>query len=297
MLQLLKDVDKLSNNAPIGVFDSGLGGLTVWREVRRALPAESLVYLGDGKNCPYGSRPREEVRRLADEAVAFLVAQGCKLVVVACNTATAAAIDFLREKYAPMPIVGMEPAVKPACLATRSGVVGVLATERSLDGELFRRTAARYGDGVDLVTAPGRGFVELVENDLEATPEAEATVRAAVAEMLEHGADQIVLGCTPVSYTHLTLPTSNVSSRAAASRSSTRRPPSPAASCSCSTVTACTSTPPTARNIRSAPLPTRPTASAWNARPWGHFNSAGFASEPDFTSRYSEMSKKMRNFA
>ena len=283
MLQLLKDVDKLSNNAPIGVFDSGLGGLTVWREVRRALPAESLVYLGDGKNCPYGSRPREEVRRLADEAVAFLVAQGCKLVVVACNTATAAAIDFLREKYAPMPIVGMEPAVKPACLATRSGVVGVLATERSLDGELFRRTAARYGDGVDLVTAPGRGFVELVENDLEATPEAEATVRAAVAEMLEHGADQIVLGCTHYPFL---LP---VLERVV--------PPSPAASCSCSTVTACTSTPPTARNIRSAPLPTRPTASAWNARPWGHFNSAGFASEPDFTSRYSEMSKKMRNFA
>ena len=278
MLQLLKDVDKLSNNAPIGVFDSGLGGLTVWREVRRALPAESLVYLGDGKNCPYGSRPREEVRRLADEAVAFLVAQGCKLVVVACNTATAAAIDFLREKYAPMPIVGMEPAVKPACLATRSGVVGVLATERSLDGELFRRTAARYGDGVDLVTAPGRGFVELVENDLEATPEAEATVRAAVAEMLEHGADQIVLGCTHYPFL---LPVLDRD----------------AASCSCSTVTACTSTPPTARNIRSAPLPTRPTASAWNARPWGHFNSAGFASEPDFTSRYSEMSKKMRNFA
>ena len=189
-------MDKLSNNAPIGVFDSGLGGLTVWREVRRALPAESLVYLGDGKNCPYGSRPRPQVERLADEAVASLVAEGCKLVVVACNTATAAAIDFLREKYAPMPIVGMEPAVKPACLATRSGVVGVLATERSLDGELFRRTAARYGDGVDLVTAPGRGFVELVENDLEATPQAEATVRAAVAEMLEPGADQIVLGCT-----------------------------------------------------------------------------------------------------
>ena len=135
-------MDKLSNNAPIGVFDSGLGGLTVWREVRRALPTESLVYLGDGKNCPYGSRPRPQVERLADEAVASLVAEGCKLVVVACNTATAAAIDFLREKYAPMPIVGMEPAVKPACLATRSGVVGVLATERSLDGELFRRTAA-----------------------------------------------------------------------------------------------------------------------------------------------------------
>lgn len=186
----------MADNRPIGIYDSGLGGLTVWREIRRALPGESLAYLGDGANCPYGSRPREEVQALADAAVARLVELDCKMVVVACNTATAAAIGFLREKYAGMPIVGMEPAVKPACLATRSGVVGVLATERSLDGELFRRTAARYGDGVDLVTAPGRGFVELVENDLEATPEAEATVRAAVAEMLEHGADQIVLGCT-----------------------------------------------------------------------------------------------------
>lgn len=184
------------NDAPIGVYDSGLGGLTVWREVRRMLPRESLVYLGDGKNCPYGSRPRQQVQELADQAVAYLVAQGCKMVVVACNTATAAAIDFLRERYAPMPIVGMEPAVKPACQNTRSGVVGVLATERSLDGELFRRTAARYGRNVELITAPGRGFVELVESDRESTPEAEQTVRDAVAVMLEHGADQIVLGCT-----------------------------------------------------------------------------------------------------
>ena len=191
-----KTVNGFSNNAPIGVYDSGLGGLTVWREVRRALPAESLVYLGDGKNCPYGSRPRPQVERLADEAVASLVAEGCKLVVVACNTATAAAIDFLREKYAPMPIVGMEPAVKPACLATRSGVVGVLATERSLDGDLFRRTAARYGSGIEVLTYPGTGFVELVEGDREDTPEAEATVRAAVEPMLARGADQIVLGCT-----------------------------------------------------------------------------------------------------
>ncbi len=184
------------NDRPIGVYDSGLGGLTVWRELRRMLPGESLVYLGDGKNCPYGSRPSGEIRRLADEAVGVLVARGCKLVVVACNTATAAAIDFLRKKYAPLPIVGMEPAVKPACLHTRSGVVGVLATERSLDGELFRRTAARYGEGIRVVTAPGRGFVELVEADREQTPEAEACVRSAMAEMLSAGADQVVLGCT-----------------------------------------------------------------------------------------------------
>ena len=184
------------DNAPVGVYDSGLGGLTVWREIRRALPAESLVYLGDGANCPYGSRPREEVRRLADAAVGRLAEAGCKLVVVACNTATAAAIDSLRSGYAPLPIVGMEPAVKPACLATRSGVVGVLATERSLDGELFRRTAAKYGGGIEVLTVPGRGFVELVEADREDTPEAEACVRAVVEPMLERGADQIVLGCT-----------------------------------------------------------------------------------------------------
>ena len=191
-----KDMGKPSNNAPVGVYDSGLGGLTVWREIRRALPGESLAYLGDGKNCPYGSRPREEVQALADTAVAELVALGCKMVVVACNTATAAAIEFLREKYAGVPIVGMEPAVKPACLATRSGVVGVLATERSLDGDLFRRTAARYGSGIEVLTVPGRGFVELVEENREDTPAAETCVRAAVEPMLLQGADQIVLGCT-----------------------------------------------------------------------------------------------------
>ena len=115
---------------------------------------------------------------------------------MAGNPATAAAIDSLRSGYAPLPIVGMEPAVKPACLATRSGVVGVLATERSLDGELFRRTAAKYGGGIEVLTVPGRGFVELVEGDREDTPEAEACVRAVVEPMLERGADQIVLGCT-----------------------------------------------------------------------------------------------------
>lgn len=184
------------NNAPIGIYDSGLGGLTVWREVRRLLPEESLLYLGDGKNCPYGSRSREEVRALSDAAVARLVEEGCKLVVVACNTVTAAAIDFLRANYAALPIVGMEPAVKPACLHTRSGVVGVLATERSLDGDLFRHTAARYGRDVEVIAAPGTGFVELVENNLEETPEADRAVAAAMAGMLARGADQIVLGCT-----------------------------------------------------------------------------------------------------
>lgn len=184
------------NNAPIGIYDSGLGGLSVWREVQRLLPGESLIYLGDGKNCPYGSRSKEEIIRLADQAVAMLVEAGCKLVVVACNTATAAAIEWLRAKYAPLPIVGMEPAVKPACLTTQNRVVGVLATERSLDGELFRRTAARYGADIEVITAPGKGFVELVESGREESVEAVTCVQEAMREMLAHGADRIVLGCT-----------------------------------------------------------------------------------------------------
>lgn len=184
------------NNAPIGIYDSGMGGLTILRAVHELLPDESLIYLGDGKNCPYGSRSREEIAALADQAVAHLVDAGCKLVVVACNTATAAAIDLLREKYAPMPIVGMEPAIKPACLETKSRVVGVLATERSLDGELFRRTAAKYGADIEVITVAGRGFVELVESNRESTDEAVRVVKEAIRPMLERGADRIVLGCT-----------------------------------------------------------------------------------------------------
>lgn len=191
--------------ASIGVYDSGLGGLSVWRELRRLLPEESLLYLGDGKNCPYGDRPKQEVARLADQAVGYLVDRGCKLVVVACNTATAAAIEELRERYHQLPIVGMEPAVKPACLNTRTGVVGVLATERSLDGDLFRRTAARYGAHIEVIAAAGRGFVELVEADMEQSREAEEAVRAVVEPMLARGADQIVLGCTHYPFLRETL--------------------------------------------------------------------------------------------
>lgn len=186
----------MADNRAIGVYDSGLGGLSIWRELRQTLPHESLLYLGDGKNCPYGSRSKEEVCRLADEAVKYLLERGCKMVVVACNTATAAAIDLLRESYPEVPIVGLEPAVKPACLSTQTGVVGVLATERSLDGELFRRTAAKYSEGVEVITAAGRGFVEAVEHNREDSPETEQLVREAMGEMLQRGADRVVLGCT-----------------------------------------------------------------------------------------------------
>ncbi len=180
----------------IGIYDSGIGGLSVWRAVRDRLPNESLTYLGDGANCPYGLLRCEEIRSLADRAIGELIESGCKMVVVACNTATTAAVDFLRAKYQGVDIVGMEPAVKPACLNTRSGVVGVLATQRSLESDLFHRTAARYGSHVRVVAAFGRGFVELVESGDVESAEAEATLREVVEPMLAEGVDQIVLGCS-----------------------------------------------------------------------------------------------------
>ncbi len=184
------------NNSPIGIYDSGFGGLSVWRELRRELPDESLLYLGDGKNCPYGSLPEERIREVADEAVATLLAQGCKMVVVACNTATSAAIEFLRDKYHDVPIVGLEPAVKPACERSRTGVVGVVATERSLESEKFLNTLARYNNGVRVIRQVGRGFVEAVEANEESLPTTRELVHSVIEPIIEQGADIIVLGCT-----------------------------------------------------------------------------------------------------
>ena len=184
------------NNNPIGVFDSGMGGLSVWRVLRAQLPHESLLYFGDGARCPYGERPREEVLRFTVEAVEKMLARGCKLIVLACNTATAVAVEHLRARYPEVPFVGLEPAVKPAVLTTESGVVGVLATRRSLEGELFRRTSAQYADRARILPVVGEGFVEIVEQSLENTPEAEQAVRRVVEPLIEQGADRIVLGCT-----------------------------------------------------------------------------------------------------
>ena len=184
------------NNNPIGIYDSGFGGLSVWRELYRALPNESLVYLGDGKNCPYGTKSEEQIRELAERAVGDLVERGCKMVVVACNTATAAAIEHLRTEFSSIPFVGLEPAVKPACLATRTGVVGVVATKRSLESAKFLTTLARYGEGVKVVKAVGEGFVEAVESNEEHTAATQQKVRAVIEPIIEAGADVIVLGCT-----------------------------------------------------------------------------------------------------
>ena len=181
---------------PIGVFDSGLGGISVWQALYDALPHESLIYLGDGKRCPYGSRSREEVMQFTEEAVERLLAEGCKMIVVACNTATAVAIKHLRERYPTIPFVGLEPAVKPAVLTTKTGIIGVLATERSLQGDHFRKAEEKYGSEVQILKAVGEGFVEAVERNEEHTADTEALVRKMVLPLVEAGADKIVLGCT-----------------------------------------------------------------------------------------------------
>ena len=168
----------------------------MWRELRRLLPHESLLYLGDGKNCPYGGRSRREIEGFAIEAVERLVAEGVKMVVVGCNTATTAAVETLRRRWPDMPIVGLEPAVKPACLTTQSRKIAVLATAHSLSSDMFLDTAARYASDVEVVKVVGEGFVELVESDMEHTEEAERLVRKAVEPLLDRGVDKLVLGCT-----------------------------------------------------------------------------------------------------
>lgn len=184
------------DNRPIGVYDSGFGGLSVWRELCKLLPNESIIYLGDGKNCPYGGRSREEITGFAIEATKRLVEEGAKMVVVGCNTATTAAISTLRSRWEAMPIVGLEPAVKPACLTTQTGRIAVLATEHSLRSDMFLSTAARYAEGVEVIKCVGEGFVDIVERGEDSGEEAYESVCRVVEPLLGMGIDKIVLGCT-----------------------------------------------------------------------------------------------------
>lgn len=181
--------------APIGVFDSGVGGISVLREVRRLLRAEDAVYYADSGHCPYGGKPREEILARATTITEFLLARGAKLIVVACNTATIAAVEHLRATY-PLPFVGMEPAVKPAAAMTRSGVVGVLATGAALAGEKFHRLVAQHAGGVRVITQPCPGLVEQVEaGDLDG-PRTQELIRQYTVPLIAAGADVLVLGCT-----------------------------------------------------------------------------------------------------
>mgnify|MGYP002522524469 CR=1 FL=1 len=186
----------MSDARPVGFFDSGLGGLCILEAFKRRCPHESTVYLADSAHCPYGNRPAEEIRALSAANTAALLAHGCKMVVVACNTATAAAIDALRAEHPETPFIGLEPAIKHAALHSHTGIVGVLATAGTFNGRLYRETSARFARQVTILTTVADEFVTLVERGETAGPRGGGPGRAKVEPLLAAGADHLVLGCT-----------------------------------------------------------------------------------------------------
>ncbi|HEY68928.1 MAG TPA: glutamate racemase [Thermoflexia bacterium] len=186
----------MSDPGFIGVFDSGVGGLSVWREIVCLLPYEDTLYLADQAHVPYGFRALNEVREFSEGITRFLLGQGAKIIIVACNTASAAALHYLRRTFPNVPFVGMEPAIKPAVERTRSGVVGVIATQATFQGELFASLVARYAGDVRVLTQVCPGLVEAVEAGALDTSETEALLRECLTPLIEAGVDQLVLGCT-----------------------------------------------------------------------------------------------------
>ncbi|MBN1954552.1 MAG: glutamate racemase [Anaerolineae bacterium] len=180
----------------IGVFDSGVGGLSVWREIVQQLPQCDTVYVADQAHVPYGSRAVEQVRGFAESISRFLLCEGAQVIVVACNTASAAALQHLRACMPATPFVGMEPAVKPAAENTRTGVVGVIATPATFQGELFASLLERFASDVTVLTQICPGLVEAVEANKLDTPATKTSLRECLAPLLAAGIDQLVLGCT-----------------------------------------------------------------------------------------------------
>ncbi|WP_273567932.1 glutamate racemase [Maribacter halichondriae] len=184
---------------PIGIFDSGVGGTSIWKEIQALMPKESTLYLADSANAPYGEKSKNEIVRLSIKNTEFLLDQGCKLIVVACNTATTNAIDYLRENY-DVPFIGIEPAIKPAALQSKSKTVGVLATKGTLSSSLFHSTSENHANGITIIEREGSGLVELIEAGKIDSPEMHELLKKFLAPMLAEGIDYLVLGCTHYPY-------------------------------------------------------------------------------------------------
>lgn len=183
----------------VGFFDSGVGGLCILRAFQALCPGVETEYIADTAHCPYGNRPPEEIRRLSETNVRKLLKAGCRMIVVACNTATAAAIDDLRAKYPQVPFVGLEPAIKPAAQKSKTGVVGVLATAGTFHGRLYNETKARFAKNTTVLAVVADEFVEAVEKLYRGEVELadlEPIVRRRIEPLLKAGCDKIVLGCT-----------------------------------------------------------------------------------------------------
>ena len=180
---------------PIGVFDSGVGGLSLLRELQSLLPKEDFIYISDNAFAPYGALSPNEILTRSKAMTRWLIEQSCKLIVVACNTATTNAIESLRQTC-PIPFVGIEPAIKPAALQTKTGVIGILATKGTLSSGLFHQTSSTYGQGVRVLEKEGKHLVEMIESGKIHTEEVEHLLQSYIQPMIEQGADHLVLGCT-----------------------------------------------------------------------------------------------------
>lgn len=188
----------MHNDKPIGLFDSGIGGTSIWREIRQLLPNEDTIYLADSKNAPYGQRPKDEIVSLSQKNVDFLLERDCKLIVVACNTATTNAIQELRERYS-IPFIGIEPAIKPAALESRTNSIGVLATKGTLSSELFSKAVETYQD-TNIVEQVGYNLVALIESGQMESEEMTRLLNQYLQPMIEANIDHLVLGCSHYPY-------------------------------------------------------------------------------------------------
>jgi glutamate racemase len=180
---------------PIGIFDSGVGGLSVWQEIDRLMPHESIVYYADNANCPYGEKNRDEVILYSCRVAQFLVDRRCKIIVVACNTATSQAIDFLRETF-DIPFVGIVPAIKPASVNSKTGVIAILATAGTLKSGKFTEAKHEFSGNTEIIPVEGGELVDLVENRLQGTEQAEEILHRHIDPLMDRHIDHLVLGCT-----------------------------------------------------------------------------------------------------
>lgn len=183
------------NANPIGIFDSGIGGLTVFKEIDLLLPNENIIYLADSKNAPYGEKSKQEIIQFSFKNTEFLLEKGCKLIVVACNTASTNAVAELRDKYA-IPFIRIQPGIKPAALNTKTKSIGILATRGTLTSELFFENTKKFAQGVQVVEQVGDGIVPLIESGKLYSEEMEDLLRKYMYPMLEKQIDHLVLGCT-----------------------------------------------------------------------------------------------------
>ena len=186
----------LNSKSPIGIFDSGVGGISVLRAIREQMPEESVIYFGDQGHIPYGSRSMEQIQTFSETITHFLLEQGAKIIVVACNAASAAALKYLREMFPNVQFVGMEPAVKPAAERTQTGKVGVLATPATFQGVLYTSVVERFANGVELFQDTCPGLVQQIERGNLDGEETRRILEAALLPMLEKNIDTVVLGCT-----------------------------------------------------------------------------------------------------